>query len=209
MKAKRKINEKSFVKFGGVIYYALSDLIAILVGAIAGLLTGMIIDGIHEEPMLKTWICVGVGFLSASIFAVIGAVVVWAICSTYNDSNGRLNMWAHGFISILVGGLWNWLWIGNATEFLNNGQNEEHRIPVSEMLLCAFVPFYSIYWYYEHASRADWMKKCYGMDERDLCRPLFIICAIFMPSVASIILQYRINKIHKVHVARQMYADVA
>jgi hypothetical protein len=54
------------------------------------------------------------------------------------------------------------------------------------------VPFYAIYWFYKHGQRIDKITQDkYGSNMASLC----LILAIFVPFVATIIMQDKINQI--------------
>jgi uncharacterized membrane protein len=85
------------------------------------------------------------------------------------------------------------------TSFTNIAKNEEYRNPTTKLLLCMFVPFYSIYWYYKTAQRIDKIAKDKGVasDLATIC----LILAIFVPIVPPILMQAKINDIFEGKVA--------
>ena len=79
------------------------------------------------------------------------------------------------------------------TRYLNCVEDEEYRNPTNKLLLCMFVPFYSIYWTYKSAMRIDKLAKMKGMpsDLSTLC----LILAIFVPIIPPILMQDKVNEI--------------
>ena len=78
-------------------------------------------------------------------------------------------------------------------KYLNNTPGEEYRDPTNKLLLCIFVPFYYIYWVYQSARRIDILARSKGLDS-DIAT-LSLIMALFVPIVAPIIMQSKINQI--------------
>ncbi|MBQ1820743.1 MAG: SHOCT domain-containing protein [Clostridia bacterium] len=61
------------------------------------------------------------------------------------------------------------------------------------MLLCMFVPFYSIFWTYKTAQRIDTIAKTRGMSS-EIATPCLVL-AIFVGIVPPILMQDKINAI--------------
>ena len=55
-----------------------------------------------------------------------------------------------------------------------------------------FVPFYQIYWFYKHGLRIDSMSKQKNINTSDMAT-LCLLLGIFIPIVACILMQDRIN----------------
>ena len=55
-----------------------------------------------------------------------------------------------------------------------------------------FVPFYQIYWFYKHGQRIDNLSKQKNLNNADMAT-LCLILGIFIPIVACILMQDRIN----------------
>lgn len=57
-----------------------------------------------------------------------------------------------------------------------------------------FIPFYQIYWIYKHAQRIDKMTAAkFGVQEDN--STVYLILALFIPVVALILMQDKINKL--------------
>lgn len=98
----------------------------------------------------------------------------------------------HILLCIFTFGIWYCIWIYRATKFLNQAQEGEQYDPTNKLLLCLFVPFYQIYWYYKHGQKLDSLmkeRKISGSNMATLC----LILGIFIPVVACILMQDKFN----------------
>ena len=150
-----------------------------------------------------------VPFLVLIVIAVLAGIVVFVVrrAIVYQRSHpvkitegpGRLpreafcGMVKHVLLLIFTFGIWNLIWIYRTTGYLNAVEGEPVRNPVTKLLLCMFVPFYSIYWTYKSAQRIDRLAKLQGISSE--CATLCLILAIFLPIIAPIIMQDKINGI--------------
>jgi len=107
--------------------------------------------------------------------------------------DGYCDMAKHVLLLLFTCGIWNYIWIYRVTKYLNNTPGEEYRDPTNKLLLCLFVPFYNIYWIYQSARRIDVLAKSRGVDS-DIAT-VSLVLAIFVPIVAPIIMQSKINQI--------------
>lgn len=109
------------------------------------------------------------------------------------SNNAYYDMIKHVLLLIFTFGIWHFIWIYRVTGYLNVVKNEEPRKPSNKLLLCIFVPFYVIYWTYKSAQRIDTLAREKGLaaDSATLC----LIMAIFIPIIAPIIMQDKINNI--------------
>lgn len=99
----------------------------------------------------------------------------------------------HILLLLFTFGIWNYIWIYRVTEFTNSVDGEEKRNPTNKLLLCMFVPFYSIYWIYKTAQRVDKMANVRGVESNlaTLCLILEFVIAFVPP----ILIQEKINSI--------------
>lgn len=99
----------------------------------------------------------------------------------------------HVCLLLFTFGIWLYIWIYKMTAFTNRAKGEEERNPTNKLLLCIFVPFYSIYWTYKTALRIDAIAKEKGVssDLGTIC----LVLAIFVPIVSPILLQDKANAI--------------
>lgn len=109
---------------------------------------------------------------------------------------GYISLGIHVLLLLVTGGIWLLIWVYRTTGFLNRTPGEEQLKPANKLLLCMFIPFYSIYWTYKQAQRVDKLAQSKGIDSgiASTC----LILGIFLPIVAFIMMQDKINKIAQV-----------
>ena len=110
------------------------------------------------------------------------------------DSEAYCSLGKHILLCLFTCGIWYLIWTYRTTKFLNKAPGAVQYSPVKKLLLCMFIPFYQIYWFYKHGQRIDAMakqKKVAGSDMATLC----LILGIFIPIVACILMQDKINNI--------------
>lgn len=107
----------------------------------------------------------------------------------------HIELLKHILLLLFTCGVWNFIWIYKTTKYLNNYKITEYRDPTKKLLLCIFVPFYSIYWTYKSAQIIDGYANKIGM-ESDLST-LCLILAIFIGIIPPILMQDKINAIIK------------
>lgn len=109
------------------------------------------------------------------------------------DKKMYCSLFAHTLLLFFTFGIWFLVWIFRVTTYLNCDKDEEYRNPATKLLLCMFVPFYSIYWTYKSAQRIDRLAKTVNVTS-DLATPCLIL-EFFVPIVPPILMQDKINKI--------------
>ena len=107
--------------------------------------------------------------------------------------NGYISLVNHILLLIFTFGIWQYIWIYRVTGYTNNVRGEERRDPTNQLLLCLFVPFYTIYWVYKTAQRIDKMAAQRGIpsDLSTLC----LILEFFVAIVPPILIQDKLNAI--------------
>lgn len=110
-----------------------------------------------------------------------------------SDVNGYISMGKHIVLCLFTFGIWYLIWIYRTTAYLNRAPDSEEYSPTSKLLLCMFVPFYIIFWLYKHGQRIDRLAKANNVDS-DIAT-LSLIMGIFIPIVAVILMQDKINTI--------------
>ena len=107
--------------------------------------------------------------------------------------NGYISLVTHILLLIFTFGIWQYIWIYRVTGYTNNVRGEERRDPTNQLLLCIFVPFYTIYWVYKTAQRIDKMAAQRGIpsDLSTLC----LILEFFVAIVPPILIQEKLNAI--------------
>lgn len=100
----------------------------------------------------------------------------------------------HILLTLFTFGIYDCVWVYRTTENLNlEGVNQLHS-GTRKLLLCIFVPFYRIYWFYVQAKRLENLMKHKNMHTSDFA-VVTLILAIFIPVVAaSTFLQTKINE---------------
>ena len=101
------------------------------------------------------------------------------------------SMVVHVLLLIFTLGIWYLIWIYRMTECMNQDRRNPKRTPVYQLLLCMFVPFYSIYWVYKTAESLDNISQDAGQpsDMAVIC----LILAIFISIIPPILIQDKIN----------------
>ena len=107
--------------------------------------------------------------------------------------DGYCGMVKHVLLLLFTGGIWMYIWVYKTTGYLNRAKGEEYCNPATKLLLFMFVPFYSIYWIYKSAQRIDKMANEKGIQSE--LSTLCLIMAIFLPLIALILMQDKINAI--------------
>lgn len=104
---------------------------------------------------------------------------------------GYIDMLTHILLLLFTFGIWFCIWIYRTTDFLNKCKRDIPRSPVSQLLLCMFVPFYIIYWIYKSAQRTDTLGKEKG--RTDDISTLCLVLEFFISIVPPILIQNKIN----------------
>ncbi len=153
--------------------------------------------GRFGDEYLARW-----GMINAFLTPVFTAVVLTFIVDVLtapkkeiaaDEESMRIGLFAHVLLLLFTCGIWHLIWIYRVTRYLNCLPDEEYRNPATKLLLCMFVPFYSIYWVYKSAQRIDKLAKTV-----DVVSDLAVVCLIleiFIPLIPPILMQDKINKI--------------
>lgn len=123
------------------------------------------------------------------------------------ESTAYYNLGMHVVLLLLTFGVWYLIWIYRMTGYLNRVEDEQPRNPTNQLLLCIFVPFYTVWWVYQSAQRIDKLAAAKGIasDLSMLC----LILAIFVGVVPPILMQDKINAIVTTDNAPDQPADSA
>lgn len=100
----------------------------------------------------------------------------------------------HIVLCLFTFGIWYMIWTYRTTRFLNTAPGAEQHNPGTKLLLCIFVPFYQIYWFYKQGQRIDYYCRLKNLPTSDMAT-ICLILGIFIPIVACILMQDRINTI--------------
>lgn len=99
----------------------------------------------------------------------------------------------HVLLLLFTCGIYYLVWIYRTTDSLNACKNEKYRNPVNKLLLCMFVPFYSIYWTYKSAHRIDMLGYEKGIQGETAT--LSLILSLFVPILPPILMQSKLNSV--------------
>lgn len=125
--------------------------------------------------------------IAAIAFILISLVLVPCVFTEY------LDIAKHIFFTIITFGIWHLIWMYNFTENLNKVEETEKRAPIRELVLCAFLPLYYIFWMYKTAENTELYGKEKGKNFK-----IGILClalAVINPLLASVIIQDKTNVI--------------
>lgn len=106
---------------------------------------------------------------------------------------GYCGMVKHILLLIFTFGIWWLIWVYRTTEFLNRTHGEPKRSGLCQLLLCLFVPFYSIYWVYASCKRIDKISYYNGIPGE--ITVMCVLFEIFIPILAPIFMQDTLNKL--------------
>ena len=98
----------------------------------------------------------------------------------------------HILLLLFTFGIGYYVWIYRVSKFLNCHDGEQKGAG-TQLLLCMFIPFYMIYWYYKSAERLDRIAAANGVYS-NLTGSIFI-CVLFAGFAAPILLQEKINSV--------------
>ena len=121
------------------------------------------------------------------------------------EGEGYCSLVRHILLLLFTFGVWYFIWIYRTTRYLNRTPDLPERNPTTELLLCMFIPFYSIYWVYKSAQRIDVLGQ--GVPGQSEIATLCLILAIFVGFVAPIIMQDKLNNIVLASQAKETSAD--
>ena len=97
----------------------------------------------------------------------------------------------HCLLLLFTLGIWQLIWIYRTTVTLNDLEDEPPRNPVTKLLLCMFIPFYAIYWFYRSAQRVDRMARGKGIPSE--LSGTCLLLAFFVPFAPPVLIQEKIN----------------
>ena len=113
------------------------------------------------------------------------------------NSDMYVGMVKHILLTLFTLGIYDCYWVYKTTENLNIGGVNEIQSGTKKLLLCIFVPFYRIYWFYAQSKRLENLMREDDVNISDFA-VVTLILAIFVPIVAaSAFLQMKINEYAK------------
>lgn len=105
-------------------------------------------------------------------------------------SSNYVDMLKHVLLLLFTFGIYHCIWIYKTTEYTNQIKPSEERNTTVNLLLCLFVPFYIIFWYYK---TAEIIYDCIDNSDSNF-KTMVLIFSIFAPIVSAILVQDKINK---------------
>lgn len=143
------------------------------------------------ESFQQILLIAGIFILSLSFIITPKNLNVPASSTAYGKSYKSLV--PHVLLLLFTCGIYYLVWIYRTTDSLNVCKNEEYRTPINKLLLCMFVPFYSIYWTYKSAHRIDTL----GYEKGILgeTATLSLILSLFVPILPPILMQSKLNSV--------------
>ena len=147
---------------------------------------GLICDYLQQILLIA-----GIFILSLSLIITTKELNVPATSTAYGKSYKSLV--PHVLLLLFTCGIYYLVWIYRTTDSLNACKNEEYRTPVNKLLLCMFVPFYSIYWTYKSAHRIDMLGYEKGIQGETAT--LNLILSLFVPILPPILMQSKLNSV--------------
>ncbi len=124
--------------------------------------------------------------------------------SVYEDM--YISLPKHILLLFFTFGVWQFIWTYRVTKYLNKTPNLEQHNPTSQLLLCLFVPFYSIFWIYTQAKKLDNLNMAINRNYTEKST-LLLILSIFVSIAAYILMQAYINEYMEAEVNPQQIAQ--
>ena len=111
-----------------------------------------------------------------------------------------VGMVKHILLTLFTFGIYDCCWVYKTTENLNIGGVNEIQNGTKKLLLCIFVPFYRIYWFYAQSKRLENLMREKDVNISDFA-VVTLILAVFVPVVAaSAFLQLKINEYAQINI---------
>lgn len=85
------------------------------------------------------------------------------------------------------------IWVHRVTTYLNRVPGTKPTDALAQCLLCGFVPFYQIYWFYTHGKKLEQLLQSFGKNEN--LSTLLTILGVCCPLAGGIIMQDHLNKL--------------
>lgn len=169
--------------------------------AVFAIFAGLISDKIQKRIVARVFaiifsiIIFAVTLITAPVAAVCSAIafILMSLVLVPCVFTEYLDIAKHIFFTIITLGIWHLIWMYNHTENLNKVEQAEKRAPIRELLLCAFLPLYYIFWTYKTAGNTELYANEKGKNFKiDI---LCFILSVVNPLLASVIIQDKINMI--------------
>ena len=113
---------------------------------------------------------------------------------------GYYEMLTHLLLCIFTCGIWSYIWIYKTSKTLSNVYGFQHQEPLTQTLLCIFIPFYTIYWFYSYGKRVEAHARSAGLQEE--CATLALVFSFLNALVSYYVIQDVINRTAKAMAAQ-------
>ena len=108
-------------------------------------------------------------------------------------AEGYVDLMSCALLLLFTLGIYHLVWIYRTTRYLNRVEGAPSRNPTTKLLLCMFIPFYTIYWTYQSAQRVDALARGKGL-YAELTSPC-VLLSIFAGIVPPLLMQNTINAV--------------
>lgn len=108
-------------------------------------------------------------------------------------AEGYVDLMSCALLLLFTLGIYHLVWIYRTTRYLNRVEGAPSRNPTTKLLLCMFIPFYTIYWTYQSAQRVDALARSKGL-YAELTSPC-VLLSIFAGIVPPLPMQNTINAV--------------
>mgnify|MGYP003308094836 CR=1 FL=1 len=99
------------------------------------------------------------------------------------------------FHRTVFGAIYKWVWINRTTKYLNIVKDSKKHNSGLEIILCMFVPFYTIYWTYQSALRIEKLCKEKKIEYMGDFVSVATVLEVLFTVISAIYMQNRINDI--------------
>ena len=106
---------------------------------------------------------------------------------------GYIKLTKHALLLVFTFGIWQYIWYYKTTNYLNRDDSVAPRSAVAQLLLCLFIPLYSIFWTFNSAKRIDRISAKNGLHSALAGPSVFL--AIFGSFAMPLLIQNNINTV--------------
>lgn len=106
---------------------------------------------------------------------------------------GYIKLTKHALLLVFTFGVWQYIWYYKTTNYLNRDDSVAPRSAVAQLLLCLFIPLYSIFWTFNSAKRIDRISAKNGLHSALAGPSVFL--AIFGSFAMPLLIQNNINTV--------------
>ena len=100
----------------------------------------------------------------------------------------------HCLLCVFTFGIWSLIWTYKTTDYLNKANGIPKCTPLYQLLLCMFVPFYQLFWFYKQGEKLGVLLKEKNLHRADIAT-ICLVLGILTPLTGYILMQDKINSI--------------